>query len=119
MARVKRGSSRVEKRKKILKLAKGYYGAKRRLYRTAKEQVERSLGFAFVGRKQKKRDFRRLFIVRINAALTPFDMSYSRFIDGLKKANIDLDRKMLAEIAIKDEVAFSSLIEKARTALAK
>lgn len=119
MARVKRGSSRVERRKKILKLAKGYYGAKRRLYRTAKEQVERSLAFAFVGRKQKKRDFRRLFIVRINAALKPFGISYSKFIGGLKKANIEINRKMLQDIAINDEVALSSLIERAKSALAK
>jgi large subunit ribosomal protein L20 len=119
MARVKRGSNKVERRKKILKLAKGYFGGKHRLYRTAKEQVERSLVYAFIGRKQKKRDMRRLFIVRINAACRPFGISYSKFMDGLHKAELTIDRKMLATLAISDEAAFSALVEKARTALSK
>jgi large subunit ribosomal protein L20 len=119
MARVKRGSNKVERRKKILKLAKGYFGSKHRLYRTAKEQVERSLAYAFVGRKQKKRDFRRLFIVRINAAVRPFGISYSRFMDGLKKANVELDRKVLAQLAVEDEGAFSTLVQKAKVALGR
>lgn len=117
MARVKRGHHKVQRRKKILKLAKGYYGAKSRLYRTAREQVQRSLAFAFVGRKLKKRDFRRLFIVRINAACRPFGISYSRFINGLKKAKVELDRKILAQLAVEDERAFSQLVEKAKAAL--
>jgi large subunit ribosomal protein L20 len=119
MARVKRGSNKVERRKKILKLAKGYFGGKHRLYRTAKEQVERSLVYAFIGRKQKKRDMRRLFITRINAACRPFGISYSRFMDGLKKAELTIDRKMLAQLAICDEAAFSALVEKARASLGK
>ncbi|HNQ78984.1 MAG TPA: 50S ribosomal protein L20 [Acidobacteriota bacterium] len=119
MARVKRGSNKVERRKKILKLAKGYFGGKSRLYRSAKEQVERSLVYSFIGRKQKKRDMRRLFITRINAACRPFGMSYSRFIDGLNKAQVAIDRKMLANLAVSDEAAFSALVEKARTALGK
>jgi large subunit ribosomal protein L20 len=119
MARVKRGSNKVERRKKILKLAKGYFGGKSRLYRSAKEQVERSLVYSFIGRKQKKRDMRRLFITRINAACRPFGMSYSRFIDGLNKAQVAIDRKMLANLAVSDEATFSALVEKARTALGK
>jgi len=117
MARVKRGSNKIDRRKKILKLAKGYFGAKHHLYRSAKEQVEKSLVYAFAGRKQKKRDFRRLFILRINAACRPFGLSYSRFIDGLGKAKLTIDRKMLSELAISDEAAFSALVEKARAAL--
>ena len=119
MARVKRGSNKVERRKKILKITKGYFGGKHRLYRTAKEQMEKSLVYAFSGRKQKKRDYRALFILRINAACRPFGISYSRFIDGLNKAALTIDRKMLAELAISDEAAFSALVEKARTALGK
>jgi len=117
MARVRRGNHKLQRRKRILKLAKGYYGAKSRLYRTAKEQVERSLQFAYVGRKLRKRDFRRLWIVRINAACRQNGMSYAQFIHGLKKAEIDLDRKALADIALHDATAFSGLVDRAKTAL--
>lgn len=119
MARVVRGSNKVQRRKKIMKLAKGYFGGKHRLYRSAKEQVEHSLVYAFIGRKQKKRDMRRLFIVRINAACRPFGLSYSKFMDGLNKANLTIDRKMLANLAVCDEAAFSALVDKARASLAK
>ena len=117
MPRVRRGSHKVQRRKRILKLAKGYYGAKGRLYRSAKEQVERSLNFAFSGRKVRKRDYRSLWIVRINAACRLSGISYSRFMDGLKKGEIALDRKVLADIAVKDAAAFASLVERAKKAL--
>lgn len=116
MPRVRRGNHKVQRRKKIMKLAKGYYGAKGRLYRSAKEQVERSLNFAFSGRKVKKRDFRSLWIVRINAACRLNGISYSRFMDGLKKGDIGLDRKVLADLAVKDAAAFASLVERAKKA---
>lgn len=118
MPRVRRGHHKVERRKRILKLAKGYFGAKRRLYRSAKEQVERSLVFAFVGRKVKKRDYRSLWIVRINAMCRQNGISYSRFMDGLKKAQVDLDRKVLAEVALTDPAGFAALVNRARQALA-
>lgn len=118
MPRVRRGHHKVERRKKLMKLAKGYFGSKHRLYRTVKEQVERSLNFAFAGRKVKKIDFRRLWIVRINAGCRMNGMSYSRFMDGLKKANVTLDRKSLSEIAINDSAAFSALCERAKKAIA-
>jgi len=114
MPRVRRGHHKVERRKKIQKLAKGYFGAKSKLYRTMKEQVERSLVFAFRGRKIKTIDFRRLWIVRINAACRQNDISYSQFMNGLKKANIELDRKSLAEIALNDAAAFAKLVEQAK-----
>ena len=117
MPRVRRGNHKVQRRKRIMKLAKGYYGAKGRLYRSAKEQVERSLNFAFSGRKVKKRDFRSLWIVRINAACRLNAISYSRFMDGLKKGEILLDRKVLADLAVKDATAFSALVERAKKAL--
>ena len=114
MPRVRRGHHKVERRKKIQKLAKGYFGAKSKLYRTMKEQVERSLVFAFRGRKIKKIDFRRLWIVRINAACRQNGISYSQFMNGLKKANIELDRKSLAEIALSDAPAFAKLVAQAK-----
>ena len=118
MPRVRRGHHKVQRRKKLMKLAKGYFGSKHRLYRTVKEQVERSLNFAFVGRKVRKIDFRRLWIVRINAGCRQNGISYSRFMDGLKKAEIALDRKSLAEIALNDPTAFAKLVDRAKKAIA-
>jgi large subunit ribosomal protein L20 len=108
----------VERRKKLMKLAKGYFGSKHRLYRTVKEQVERSLNFAFAGRKVRKIDFRRLWIARINAGCRQNGLSYSRFMDGLKKAEVTLNRKALAEIALSDPGAFTALCETAKKAIA-
>ncbi len=119
MSRVKRGNKRRLKRKKILKRAKGYYLAKSKLYRTAKEQVEKSLQYAYRDRKAKKRDFRRLWIIRINAAARLFDLSYSKFMMGLKKAGISIDRKILADLAVTDQNAFSRLAEEAKKAFAQ
>ena len=116
MPRVKRGSKRRNKRKKVLGLAKGYFLTKGKLYRSAKEAVDRAGNFAYVGRKRKKRDFRRLWIIRINAAARAHDISYSQFIAGLKRAGIDLDRKSLADIAARDEAAFAALVTAARAA---
>ena len=107
MPRVKRGSKRRERRKKLLGLAKGYFLTKGKLYRSAKEAMDRAGNFAYVGRKRKKRDFRRLWIIRINAAARQHEMSYSQFIAGLKRAGVDLDRKSLADIAARDPQAFS------------
>lgn len=112
--RVKTGVVRRRRHKKILKLARGFYSARRKHFRKAKEQLERSLCYAFRDRKQKKRDFRRLWIVRINAACRLNGMSYSKFINALKKANIALDRKILADIAYSNPKAFSSLLEKVK-----
>ena len=117
MPRVKRGTVRRAKRKKLLGLAKGYYANKSKLYRAAKESVDTALKYAFVGRRRKKRDFRRLWIVRINAAARTHDMSYSQFMAGLKRAGVELDRKSLAEIAARDPQAFGALVQSARTAL--
>lgn len=117
MARVKGALMTRKRRKKILKLAKGYYGAKSKLFRTAKEAVMKSGQYAYIGRRQKKRDFRRLWITRISAACRMNGVSYSAFMNGLKKANIALNRKMLAEIAVADEAAFTALVEKAKAAL--
>jgi len=108
----------MAKRKRILRLAKGYRGAKSKLYKTAREAVMKSGQYAYVGRRLKKRDFRSLWITRINAAARQHDMSYSKFMDGLKKAGITINRKMLSEIAIHDAVAFGALAEKAKAALA-
>ena len=117
MARVK-GAMRTRKRhKKILNAAKGYRGAKSKLFKTANQAVMKSLLYAYIGRKQKKRDFRQLWIARINAAARMNGMSYSRFMNGLKKADITLNRKMLAEIAVSDAAAFTALVEKAKAAL--
>lgn len=118
MARVKRAVNAHKKRRKVMKLAKGYYGGKSKLYRTANQAVMKSLQYAYVGRRLKKRNFRRLWIQRINAAARLNGTSYSRFIDGLNKANITIDRKMLADLAVYDAAAFTALAETAKTALA-
>jgi large subunit ribosomal protein L20 len=110
MPRTKGGPKTRHRRKRIFKLAKGYWGARRKLYAVAKETVDRALAYAFAGRKQKKRQYRRLWIVRINAAVNQQGLSYSRFINGLKKANIDLDRRALADLAIHDPSAFSHIV---------
>ncbi|MFB3826858.1 MAG: 50S ribosomal protein L20 [Bryobacteraceae bacterium] len=117
MPRVKRGTHRRASRRKTLKQASGYFLTKSKLYRAAQEAVERALKFAYIGRKNKKRDFRALFIVRINAACRANGLSYSKFMHGLKTAGIDLNRKVLAELAMADEAAFRSLAEKAKAAL--
>jgi len=118
MPRVKRGSKRRERRKKILGLAKGYFLTKSKLYRSAKESIDRAGNFAYVGRRLKKRDFRRLWIIRINAAARLHDLSYSQFISGLKRAGVDLDRKTLADLAVRDPQAFQKLVESAKAARA-
>ncbi len=117
MSRVKRGNKRLKRRKKILKLAKGYYGLKSKAHRVAKLAVQKSLSYAYRDRRQKKRQFRRLWIVRINAAARLNGLSYSRFIAGLKAAGIEINRKMLADLAVKDEGAFSEIAACAKTAL--
>ena len=114
MARVKRGVNAKRRHKKVLKQAKGYFGAKSKLYRVANQAVMRSMSYAFAGRKQKKRDFRKLWITRINAAARLNGMSYSRFISGLKKANVDINRKVLSELAIHDPDAFAQLVQVAK-----
>jgi large subunit ribosomal protein L20 len=116
MARIKRAVNAHKKRRKVLKLAKGYWGAKSKQYRTASEQVRRSLRYAYEGRKMRKRDFRRLWIVRINAAARLSGMSYSTFINGLKKKNIEVNRKMLADLAVNDAEAFAQLVKIAKEA---
>lgn len=115
--RVKTGTVRRRRHKKILKMAKGFYSGRRKHFRKAKEQVERSLVYAFRDRKQKKRDFRKLWIVRINAACRLNGISYSRFINALKKANIDLDRKILADLAMNEPEVFSEIVKKAKEAI--
>ena len=117
MARVKGALSTRKRHKKILKLAKGYRGAKSKLYRVANQAVMKSLSYAYVGRKLKKRDFRSLWITRISAACKMNDINYSRFMNGLKKANIEINRKMLSEIAISDPNAFTQLVETAKKSL--
>jgi large subunit ribosomal protein L20 len=119
MARVKGGTVARKRRKKILKLAKGYYGSKHRLYKTANEQVMKSLQYAYRDRRQRKRDFRKLWITRINAAARMNGLSYSKFMHGLKLAEIDINRKMLAQIAISDAQAFSQIADQAKAAMAK
>lgn len=114
--RIKRGVNAVKKRRKILKSAKGYFGAKSKLYRTAREQVMKSGQYAYIGRKQKKRDFRALWITRISAGCRQNDISYSRFISGLKKANVALNRKVLADIAVREPETFAKLVETAKKA---
>jgi large subunit ribosomal protein L20 len=118
MPRVKRGTKRRQKRKKLLDRASGYFLTKSKLYRSAKEAVERGLKFAYSGRKQRKRQFRSLWIVRIGAAAKANGMSYNQFIHGLKKAGVELDRKMLADIAVNDPSGFSSLATQAKGAIA-
>lgn len=114
MARVKRAMNSRKKHKKVLKLAKGYYGGKSKLFKTANESVIRALRNAYVGRRLKKRDFRRLWIARINAAARMSGLSYSRFMNGMKLAGIEINRKMLSEIAINDPKAFADLVEVAK-----
>ncbi|MGO4937213.1 50S ribosomal protein L20 [Fundicoccus sp. Sow4_H7] len=118
MARVKGGYVTRQRRKRTLKLAKGYYGAKSKLYKTAKQQVMKSYTYAYRDRRQRKRDFRRLWITRINAAARMNGLSYSVLMNGLNKAGIEINRKMLADLAVNDEVAFSALVEQAKQALA-
>ncbi len=117
MARVKTGVVRRRRHKKVLKLARGFYSGRRKHFRKAKEQLERSLVYAYRDRRRKKRDFRRLWIVRINAACRLNDLSYSKFINGLKKAGIELDRKILADLAMNDAAAFTKIAEAAKKAL--
>ena len=117
MARIKGGLSAQKRHKKILKLAKGYIGARSKQYRVAKQSVMKALDYAYIGRKNKKRDFRRLWITRISAACKINGMNYSTFMNGLKKADIALNRKMLSEIAINDPAAFAELVAKAKSAL--
>ena len=114
MARVKRAVNALKKRRKVFRLSKGYFGAKSKQYRAASEQVRRSLRYAYIGRKLRKRDFRKLWITRINAAARMNDISYSRLINGLKLAGITINRKMLADLAVNDAKAFSDLVEKAK-----
>ncbi len=118
MARVKRGVTARARHKKVLKAAKGYYNARRKVFRVAKQAVTKALQYAYIGRKQKKRHFRTLWIARINAAARANGMSYSRFMNGLLKAGITLDRKVLADIAVHDAAGFTALTEKAKGALA-
>ena len=117
MPRVKRGTHRRASRKKTLALAKGYFLTKSKLYRAAQEAVERGLKFAYVGRKRKKRDYRSLWIVRINASCRAAGISYSRFMSGMKAAGMDLNRKVLADVALHDDAAFRNLAELAKSAL--
>lgn len=116
MARIKRAVNAQKKRRKMLKLAKGYYGGKSRQYRIASEAVRRSLAYSYVGRKHRKRDFRRLWIVRINAAARLNGMNYSGLISGLKRKGITINRKMLADLAVNDAQAFAQLVEQAKSA---
>ncbi len=117
--RIKRGVNAVKKRRKIMKLSKGYFGAKSKLYRVARQAVMKSLNYAFVGRRRKKRDFRKLWIARINAACRLNGMSYSTFMHGLKLADVNLNRKVLADIAVNDAAGFTALTETAKAKLAK
>ncbi len=119
MPRVKRGPKRKNRRTKILKLAKGYYGMKSRGHRIAKEAVDKALNYSFAGRKDRKGDFRKLWIARINAAARQNGISYSQLINGLKAAGNTVDRKVLADIAVRDAAAFSALVESARAGLEK
>jgi large subunit ribosomal protein L20 len=118
MARIKRGVTAHARHKKVLKLAKGYYGARRKVFRVAKQAVTKAAQYAYIGRKQRKRQFRSLWIVRINAAARINGLSYSRFMNGVLKAGIKLDRKTLAYIAIHDAAAFAKIAEQAKTAIA-
>src|SRR5690554_5280526 len=118
MARVKRGVVARRRHKKVLSRAKGYYGARRKVFRVAKQAVTKAGQYAYIGRKQKKRNFRALWIVRINAAAREFGLSYSRLIAGLRKAEINIDRKVLADLAFHDLKAFGAVAERAKQALA-
>ena len=117
MARVKGAMMARKRRNKVLKAAKGYWGAKSKHFKMAKQQVMKSGNYAFVGRKMKKRDFRRLWITRISAAVAPYGLNYSKFMNGLKKAGIEMNRKSLSEMAIQDAAAFAAVVEKAKAAL--
>ena len=117
MARVKGAMATRKRHKRVLKLAKGYRGAKSKLFRTANQAVMKSLSYAYIGRKQKKRDFRKIWITRISAACKLNGINYSKFMNGLKKADISMNRKMLSEIAIADPAAFTALVERAKAAL--
>ena len=116
MPRVKRSTNRRDSRRKTLKLAKGYFLTKSKLYRAAQEAVEKALRYAYVGRRRKKRDFRALWILRINAACRTHGISYSKFIGALKKAGVELNRKILADLAVNQPAAFAALVEKAKSA---
>jgi large subunit ribosomal protein L20 len=117
MARVKRGVTSHAKHKKVLKAAKGYYGRRKNTIRIAKQAVEKAAQYAYSARKRKKRTFRALWIQRLNAAVRPFDLNYSRFIDGLSRAGITVDRKVLSDLAIHEPAAFQAIVEKAKAAL--
>ena len=117
MARIKGAMATRKRRKKVLKAAKGYFGGKHRLFKTAKQAVMKSGQYAYIGRKQKKRDFRRIWITRISAACKANGTNYSTFMNGLKKSGIEMNRKMLSEIAIADSTAFAKLVETAKAAL--
>ena len=119
MARIKGALATRKRRNKVLKLAKGYFGAKSKLYKTAKEAVMKSGNYAYIGRKQKKRDFRRLWITRISAAAKMNEMNYSTFMNGLKKAGVSINRKMLADLAVNDAAGFATLAKAAKKALEK
>ncbi len=119
MPRVKRGTKRRASRKKVLDRASGFFLTKSKLHRSAQEAVEKALRYGYVGRKRKKRDFRSLWIIRISAACKQAGLSYSKFLGGMKKAGIDLNRKMLADLALNDEAGFLALVDKARAALAQ
>lgn len=114
MARVKRGVNKKKSHNKILKMAKGYFGSKSKLYRTANQAVMKSLQYAYIGRKHRKRDFRKLWITRISAAARENGISYSKFIDGLKKHDIEINRKMLSEMAVNDKEGFKALVDMVR-----
>lgn len=116
MARVKRGVTAKARHKKVLKAAKGYYGSKSTLFKAAKQAVMKSMAYSYIGRKRRKRDFRKLWIARINAATRQNGLNYSKFISGLKKANIDINRKMLSEMAIYDPESFTKLVDIAKNA---
>ena len=117
MARIKRAMMTRKRRKKTLKMAKGYFGAKSKRFKMAKQAVMKSGNYAYIGRKQKKRDYRKLWIARISAAVAPYEINYSRFMYGLKKAGIEMNRKMLSEMAITDPTAFQKVVETAKAAL--
>ena len=117
MARIKRAVNALKKRRKVLRLARGYYGAKSKQYRAASQQVMKSMAYAYVGRKNKKREYRRLWIARINAGARQNGLSYSVFMNGLKKAGVELDRKVLADMAVNDPAAFAAVVEVAKKAL--
>ena len=117
MARIKGAMMTRKRRNKVLKLAKSYWGSKSKHFKMAKQAVKKSGVYAYIGRKQKKRDFRRLWIARISAAVKPYDINYSRFMNGLKKAGVEMNRKSLSELAINDSAAFAALVDTAKKAL--